>query len=220
MFKSKSIIFILLVIAICLIAFLSFVQSKQNKLANNLPEISFGWKFPLSKFPLLTGQDLVAYSSLRAPGATPSGFPVRLEIPEIGVNSAIEDAAITPDGRMDVPANSVDVAWFELGPKPGETGSAVIGGHYGIENGAPFVFYKLDQLKVGDKVYIVNDKNQTIAFQVRSIQLFDQNADATPVFVSNDGLAHLNLITCEGIWNQVDGNYPLRRVVFTDMVPE
>ncbi len=184
------------------------------------PDKLFGWKFPVAKFPL-TGSNgnLIAYSSIRDPGGIPQGLPVRLQIPVIGVDSAIEDATITPDGRMDVPAGSVNVAWFALGPHPGQVGSAVIGGHYGIENGIPFVFYQLNKLKVGDKIYIIDDKNNTLAFIVRRIASFDRNADATTVFTSQDGLAHLNLITCEGVWNQVNGNYPQRLVVFTDAIP-
>ncbi|HSW88391.1 MAG TPA: class F sortase [Candidatus Saccharimonadales bacterium] len=181
---------------------------------------SLGWKFPISKFPL-TGSNgkLIAYSSVRDPGGIPQGLPVRLQIPSIGVNTAIEDALITPDGRMDVPAGSVNVAWFSLGPHPGQVGSAVIGGHFGIENGKPFVFYNLDKLKVDDKIFIVDDGGNTLAFVVRAVKSFDRNGDSTTVFTSNDGLAHLNLITCEGIWNQVNGNYPQRLVIFTDAIP-
>jgi sortase (surface protein transpeptidase) len=178
----------------------------------------FGWKYPVAKFPT-TGSTEIAYSDIRDPGGIPQGLPVRLKIPVIGVDSAIEDALITPDGRMDVPSGSVDVAWFALGPHPGQAGSAVIGGHFGINNGVPFVFYKLDELKKDDKIYIVDDKGNTLAFIVRSISLFDRNADATTVFTSDDGLAHLNLITCEGIWNRVNDSYPQRRVVFTDAIP-
>jgi LPXTG-site transpeptidase (sortase) family protein len=179
-----------------------------------------GWRFPSAvKFPS-TGSvgGPIAYSSIRDPGGIPQGLPVRLQIPVIGVDSAIEDALITPDGRMDVPAGTIDVAWFALGPHPGEVGSAVIGGHYGIQNGVPFVFYKLDTLKVGDNVYIVDDANNTLTFIVRAIKSFARTADATTVFSSTDGVAHLNLITCEGIWNQVNGNYPDRLVIFTDLV--
>ena len=68
------------------------------------------------------------------------------------MDSQIEDALITPDGRMDVPAGTIDVAWFALGPQPGSVGSAVIGGHYGIQNGVPFVFYNLDKLTIGNLV--------------------------------------------------------------------
>jgi len=218
MSKTKLIAIIFVVVVILSCSFFAFIQSRQNKLADNLPDASFGWKFPVAKFPLpIPSEDLLAYSNIRI-SSLPQGLPVRLKIPIIGVDAAIEDAAITPGGRMDVPANSVNVAWFALGPHPGDVGSAVIGGHYGIRNNVPFVFYNLDKLAVGDKVYIVNDKNQTITFQVRSIKLFDQNADATTVFTSSDGLAHLNLITCEGVWNKINNSYPERRVVFTDLV--
>jgi LPXTG-site transpeptidase (sortase) family protein len=134
------------------------------------------------------------------------------------VDSFIEDAYITPQGAMEVPSGTVDVAWFALGPHPGQVGSAVIGGHFGIENGVPFVFYNLSKLKVGDDIYIINDEGNTITFAVTSTELFAANADATTVFTSSDGLAHLNLITCEGIWNEVAGEYPERTVVFTTEV--
>lgn len=199
--------------------FLWLSHVNQNKTINAPPDQSFGWKFPVAKFPEVgSTESHLAYSDIRDPGGIPQGLPVRLQIPIIGVDSAIEDALITPDGRMDVPAGSVNVAWFALGPHPGQVGSAVIGGHFGINNNVPFVFYNLDKLKVGDKVYIVNDKSDTLAFVVRSIKSFDRNADATTVFTSNDGLAHLNLITCEGMWNQVNGTYPLRLVIFTDAI--
>jgi len=191
------------------------IQSKgEATVSNNL----FGWEFPVTKFPLTGPGSRLAYSDIRDPGGIPEGLPVRLKIPIIGVNSAIEDALITPDGRMDVPAGSKNVAWFSLGPNPGEIGSAVIGGHFGINDGVKFVFFDLDKLRVGDRVYIEDDKGDTLTFVVRNIELFDRDDDATTVFTSNDNLAHLNLITCEGIWNQVDDSYPERRVVFTDFL--
>jgi hypothetical protein len=51
---------------------------------------------------------------------------------------------------------------------------------------------------------------------VREIQRYDPNADASSVFSSNDGKSHLNLITCEGIWDEVSQSYPQRLVIFTD----
>lgn len=196
-----------------------FIFLNHDKTKDTVVDDLFGWKFPLAKFSLIGSVlDQLAYSNIRHSKGVPEGLPVRLKIPIIGVDSLIEDAFITSDGRMDVPAGSVNVAWFALGPHPGDVGSAVIGGHFGIKNGVPFVFYKLDELKIGDRINIVNDKGQTLEFQVRSIKLFNRNDDTTTVFTSTDGLAHLNLITCEGIWNKVSGNYPLRRVVFTDAI--
>lgn len=216
--KKKVLIFLIFFGAFAGIIAGGFYFLSSNKLYNAKPDGLFGWKYPVAKFPSTGLGGQLAYSSIRDPGGMPQGLPTILKIPSIGVNSTIEDALITPDGRMDVPAGSVNVAWFALGPHPGQVGSAVIGGHFGIENGVPFVFYNLDKLKVGDKIYIIDDTGDTLAFIVRSIKSFDRNADAAEVFTSTDGLAHLNLITCEGIWNQVNGNYPQRLVIFTDAI--
>ena len=214
-------IILLAVLFTVIIGVLTYSLLSSQLISSNSAQIKpdglFGWKFPVAKFPLTGAGGNLAYSSLRDPGGIPQGLPVRLKIPAIGVDSAIEDALITSDGRMDVPVGSVNVAWFALGPHPGIVGSAVIGGHFGIKNGVPFVFYKLDKLKTGDKIYIVDDKGNTLTFVVRFVSLFSRNGDATEVFSSSDGLAHLNLITCEGVWNQTNGSYPERRVVFTDL---
>ena len=195
-------------------------KSNRAKIDSFLSDNSFGWKIPPSALqPSGQVTDSGAYSSLRVAGGAPRGLPVRLKIPVIGVDTAIEDAYITPDGKMDVPAGSVNVAWYALGPKPGQIGSAVIGGHFGMDNGIPKVFYNLDKLKVGDKIYVVNDNGNNLIFSVRSIRIFGRNDDSSPVFLSSDGLAHLNIITCEGEWNRVNDSYPDRRVVFTDTLP-
>jgi len=190
----------------------------RDKARNSTADNLFGWKFPVAKFPSAGSNSKLAYSDIREPSDTPKGLPVRLKISSIKVDSLIEDALILPDGRMDVPEGSINVAWFALGPYPGDVGSAVIGGHFGIKNKIPFVFYNLDKVEIGDVISIVNDKNETISFVVRSTKLFDRNADATTVFTSQDGLAHLNLITCEGVWNKVNKGYPSRLVIFSDKI--
>jgi LPXTG-site transpeptidase (sortase) family protein len=148
---------------------------------------------------------------------TRPGLQIRLKIPEINIDAAIEDAGLTPQGTMGVPAGPANAAWFDLGPRPGENGSAVIAGHEGWKNGIPAVFDNLFQLKKGDKVYIEDAKGTSSTFVVREVRTYDQNGDASAVFGSGDGKAHLNLITCEGIWNAAQKSYSDRLVVFTDM---
>lgn len=145
-----------------------------------------------------------------------SNLPVRLKIPVIKVDAAVEYLGITPGGAMDVPKGPDDVAWFDLGPRPGEIGSAVIAGHYGWKNDIPAVFDDLYKLKIGDEIYVVDDLGVTTTFVVNEIGTYDQNADATNVFSSNDGKAHLNIITCEGIWNVASKSRPSRLVIFTN----
>ena len=58
-----------------------------------------------------------------------AGLPIRLKIPSIKVDAAIEYVGIAPDGNMDVPKGPDNVAWFEPGTRPGDVGSAVLAGH-------------------------------------------------------------------------------------------
>ncbi len=155
-------------------------------------------------------------ATISNPEQASSGFPVRLKIPSINIDVPIEYVGLTSDGAMDVPKERTNVAWFNLGPRPGESGSAVIAGHYGRKNEKASVFDNLYKLRKGDKLYIEDDKGVIVSFVVRESQRYDPNDDASDVFGSNDGKSHLNLITCEGVWDKVSKTYSKRLVVFTD----
>jgi LPXTG-site transpeptidase (sortase) family protein len=143
------------------------------------------------------------------------GLPVRLKIPRIGVDAAVEDVGLTPDGSMGVPDRLADVAWYKLGPRPGQWGSAVIAGHRSSKEWLPAVFDNLHDLHPGDYLYIEDDKGSTIAFIVRESRIYDPEANAGAVFSQSDG-AHLNLITCDGIWNEAQKSFSKRLVIFAD----
>lgn len=145
-----------------------------------------------------------------------SQLPARLVIPVLNVDSIVEYVGVTNGGEMDVPKGPTSTGWFDLGPRPGEQGSAVISGHFGWKNGIPAVFDNLNKLKKGDKIYTTDDKGMSTTFTVREIRSYDRNADASEVFGSNDGKAHLNLVTCQGVWNKAKKSYSERLVVFTD----
>lgn len=144
------------------------------------------------------------------------GLPVGLEIPKINLNANLEYVGLTPDQAIDTPENQNNAAWFELGPRPGENGNAIITGHYGWKDKKPSAFDNLYKLRKGDKLYVRDDKGMVISFIVRESRRYNPETDASEVFVSNDGKPHLNLITCEGSWNKTTESYSKRLVVFAD----
>lgn len=145
-----------------------------------------------------------------------SSLPVRLKIPKIDIEADIEYVGLTSEGAMDVPQQPDNVAWFNLGPRPGEIGSAVIAGHSGWKDNRPAIFDNLFKLKIGDKIYITDDQGNTTTFIVRGSRKYDQKAEASTVFSSNDNQAHLNLVTCVGDWNTQDKTHSERLVIFAD----
>lgn len=149
-------------------------------------------------------------------GSAHVGSPVHLRIPSISVDAVIEHVGLVPGGVMGNPKKPEDTVWFELGPQPGEVGSAVIAGHYGWKNGIAAAFDSLHTLQKGDEVYVEDETGKVTVFVVRELRTYAQNDDATDVFSSTDGSAHLNLITCGGVWDGTQKTYSNRTVVFTD----
>ena len=152
----------------------------------------------------------------RVLGAVSIGIPARLIIPAINVDANIQYVGVTPKGAMEVPNNTSDVGWFKLGSRPGKKGSAVISGHFDGKNGEPAVFTNLNKLKKGDKLYIKDDKGISIAFVVRESRIYNPGY-ADEVFSLNDG-THLNLVTCDGVWDGTKKSFTKRLVVFADIM--
>lgn len=179
--------------------------------------ITFFLRSTVTKMPIRHEVMLRAKAIIPAqPIAPERGMPVRLSIPSINVDAAVDSVGMTADGAMDIKKNQDLVAWYNLGPRPGNIGNAVIAGHYGWEDGKGSVFNDLHSLKVGDRVSVGDDKGELVSFIVRGSQSYDPAADATTIFRSYDNKAHLNLITCEGAWNAKRQTYSSRLVVFTD----
>lgn len=143
--------------------------------------------------------------------------PVQLSIKSINIVAVINPVGLTSSGDMDIDENPTELAWYKLGPKPGEEGSAVIAGHYGWKDGVPSVFNDLNKLVKGDIVSTLGDDGKTKDFVVNHTSLYTPNQDATYIFKSDDGKAHLNLITCQGSWNNSAQTYTKRLVVFADL---
>jgi len=155
-----------------------------------------------------------------APRSAAVPQPARLLIPKIKIDAELEHIGLTALGAMDVPKGQANAGWFDLGPVPGEEGSAVIDGHFGVIEHKPAIFNNLFTLKKGDKIFVVDQSGATTTFIVRELRTFGENASASTVFGSADGKSHLNLITCEGVWIKANKSFNKRLVVFTDKMTE
>lgn len=141
----------------------------------------------------------------------------KIDTDRVKVDAAVEYVGKTPEGAMDVPKKWEDVAWYQLGPPPGEDGNSVIAGHLDSETG-PAVFWNLKELKVGDEISIVTTQGKTTRFRVRKMQTyFDENAPLYDIFGPSDS-SHLNLITCEGTFDPAAKKYNQKLVVFADKI--
>jgi LPXTG-site transpeptidase (sortase) family protein len=145
------------------------------------------------------------------------GFPMRLIISKLNVDTTVEQVGELPNGRMDVPSSDNTTAWWKYGPKPGEIGSAVIDGHLDRQNGGPAVFYNLKQLRVGDEIQIVDSLNRSYTFKVIKVTEYSDSSFPIALVFSQTDKVRLNLITCDGAWDAKNKNYDKRLVVFSEL---
>lgn len=165
----------------------------------------------------IASRNISAVSEITPVDSTKSviDLPVHLTIPKIHVDTELEQVGLTPKGEIGIPEGRLNAAWFLHSARPGEVGSAIITAHYGYwKDGTATVFNRLDQLKKGDQIFVEDAHGVVRTFIVQKLQSFDADASVPEVFGSNDGKKHLNLITCEGAWNEKTKSYPKRLIVF------
>ena len=143
-------------------------------------------------------------------------LPRLLEIPKLGISAKVQHVGLNSDEEMDVPSNGGDVAWFNLGTKPGEIGSAVIAGHLDDRNGRPAVFWDVRKLEIGDAVFTVDGGGDKKRFRVVSLERYETGTAPVERIFGLSGGIYLNLITCGGVWDRAKNNYTERFVVFTE----
>lgn len=166
------------------------------------------------------GQEVtVTETPTATPNPTPEakkyGTPVRLWIPRIKLDANIQQLGLTAEGQLEAPNNMTDVGWYKDGPRPGDTGSAVIDGHKGVNETG--VFENLYQLEPGDVVLVYDQDGATIVFRVLESKIYNRNEQPEEIFKGIKG-SQLNLITCDGNYERDRGGTPNRLVVFTEAV--
>jgi LPXTG-site transpeptidase (sortase) family protein len=125
--------------------------------------------------------------------------PARLVIAAIGVDAKIEAQGLDSQRNLATPADFHDVAWYRLGPMPGQPGNALLNGHVNWWTGDA-VFTNLTRIKVGDEVRVIRADGVVVTFTVTGKQTVDAKARIASLFAPAS-TATLTLITCSGVWN-------------------
>ncbi len=145
--------------------------------------------------------------------------PVMIKIPLLNVEAHVEHVGKDSQGRMDVPRDYLNTAWYGLGSMPGEIGNAVIAGHLDTPTGDPSVFFNIDTLSIGDEIISIDKKGQEFVFHVTDVVTYDVDAFPIKTVFGDYTKARLNLITCSGVFDSNSENgYSERVVVFSEFV--
>ncbi|MEV6688978.1 class F sortase [Streptomyces sp. NPDC051130] len=160
-----------------------------------------------------------AAPAVGAPAAPlPASAPVRVRIPSAGVDaSPVLRLGLAADGTVEVPSVSDGdkIGWYTKGVTPGETGPAVLIGHFDTARG-PGVLKDVSRVRTGDLISVGRADGSTAVFRVRELEQVGKKAFPTAKVYGNTTRPELRVITCGG--ELTDGHRPDNIILYADLV--
>ena len=150
----------------------------------------------------------------------PASTPTHLDIPAIGVSSALMELGLNADHTVQVPPLGRDsrAGWYRYSPSPGQVGPAVLLGHVDSAQYGPGVFFELGALRPGQLVSVTRADHTVAVFRVDRVVSYSKNAFPTLEVYGNTDHAALRLITCGGRFDLTSHSYENNIVVYASLV--
>jgi Sortase domain len=160
---------------------------------------------PMGAGPMAAGP--MAADTFRSARTFPAvAVPVRLRIPALRVNTALQRLALQPDGTVAVPKRPDVAGWYARGPRPGQAGPAVILGHVDSHNG-PGIFLNLAKLSRGAVVKVDRADGSTVTFRVTAVSRVSKTRFPTDLVYGPTLEPTLRLVTCGGSFDATRRSY-------------
>ena len=146
--------------------------------------------------------------------------PVALDIPSIGVHSVVRNVGRTPQGALETPAPGPfydDAAWYRHSPTPGSLGPAILLGHVDSARSGPSIFFRLGELRPGDRVKVTRADDSVAVFVVDEVHSYPKDDFPTKLVYGDIDHAGLRILTCGGAFDDSTGHYLDNIVVFASL---
>ncbi|MFF5424545.1 MULTISPECIES: class F sortase [unclassified Streptomyces] len=149
----------------------------------------------------------------------PPSEPVRLRIPETGVDAPVTGLGLAANGALDVPpaADRNLAGWYEDGTTPGAKGTAIVAGHVDNAEG-PAVFYTLGALKKGHRIEVDRRDGRTAVFTVDAVEVYANEDFPDKKVYGEADRAEIRVITCGGGFSEKAGGYQGNVVAFGHLI--
>ncbi|MFF7973004.1 class F sortase [Streptomyces sp. NPDC007905] len=151
------------------------------------------------------------------PRPLPRSRPTSFRIPSLGINAPITGLRLDRDRQLETPPLDKPklVGWFEGGPTPGETGTALAVGHRDTRTG-PAVFSALALLRPGKLIEAGRADGRTAVYTVDSVKVFDKAGFPDKEVYGPARRPELRVLTCGGLFSRRTG-YTSNVVVFAHL---
>lgn len=153
-----------------------------------------------------------------APAGLAKSIPTWLDVPSISVHSTLVQLGLNPDKTVQVPPvdQPLQAGWYQHSPTPGQVGPAVLLGHID-GNHQKGIFWRLHDVKKGDKVQVGRQDGSTLTFTVTKVNQIAKSSFPTDAVYGNTTDPELRLITCGGAFDAAAHSYLDNIIVYATL---
>jgi hypothetical protein len=151
----------------------------------------------------------------------PASKPIALDIPSIDVHSVVQYLGQAADGSLEAPAvgpHYNEAAWYRYSPTPGSLGPSILLGHVDSAADGPSVFFRLGELRPGDRISVSRADGSVAVFSVDEVHRYAKDNFPTKTVYGDIDHAGLRVLTCGGAFDNSTGHYLDNIVVFASLV--
>ena len=170
------------------------------------------------QIPVTVGTSVPEVNGRPVAESLPASVPVRITIPAESVDAPVMKLGLNPNGTVQVPPldNHNLAGWYTGSVTPGQTGASIVLGHVDTYAGGS-VFFKIKDLRPGDKIDILRADGITAIFTVDGLQKAAKVAFPSSSVYGNPGYPALRLVTCGGPFDSATGEYLDNIIVYAHL---
>lgn len=144
--------------------------------------------------------------------------PKKIIINSIGVNGYIQKVDKDNNSNISAPTNINYAGWYVRSTIPGQPGLSIIDGHVSGRY-SPGIFANLKRMQIGQIFSVQFGDDSMRRFEVIDRRQVINSQAADFLFIKRDDLvSQLNLITCEGVYDDKSRQYKDRLVLVTKLI--
>lgn len=138
--------------------------------------------------------------------ATPP--PVRLVVPDVGIDMPVDPVGVTDDGEMQIPEDADRAGWYEFGPAPADAeGATVLAAHVDSRLTGIGQFARLREVAVGATLTVTTEDGSEHAYRVVGVEKIPKEGAPVDQWFDRSGAPRLVLVTCGGTFRRDIGHY-------------
>jgi len=192
--RSRNIALVMCFMGLALIAGLVYGYNRLNK---NIKYSPVKGLMAISNVPTKSRAKIINVPDKEPPPPTLDVASMYLSIPKLLINTPIEEKSSAVNEEIATPQDSVNIAWFKNGKKPGEVGNAILSG-FTSGGSTSGILTGLDRLKAGDEIKVMFKSNNNIVYKIIDIKRFKQGEEIPEDVLKKEDGKYLSLFAVSG----------------------